>query len=234
MEGNTEEVTNKGETGNSNLSRGMIFSFEGIDASGKKTQSLLLHKWLVSKGIPSEYISFPDYSTAIGHEIRGFLSEAKNYSIEARHMLYSVNRLEHREIIEKWLRDGKIVIINRYCESNLAYGTASGLSIEWLRSLESRMPPSDYVFYLKAELQLSKERKSERDKFETDLDFLKRVSAVYNTLAESPNWFTIDADNSIESIHYEISSLAEKLLQQGSFEIKETPIRMNKAEAWKP
>jgi dTMP kinase len=207
----------------------MILVLEGIDASGKKTQSLLLHRWLGSKGIPCEYISFPDYSTAIGQEIRGFLSGRKNYPIEARHMLYSVNRLEHKERIERWLREERIVVINRYCESNLAYGAAAGLRIEWLRSIESKMPEADYVFYLKAEPELSKERKSERDKFEIDLDFLKRVSSVYNALAESPNWFTIDADNSIEIIHYEISRLTEKLLEM-ALKIDERPIRMNSAE----
>ncbi len=211
----------------SRRSRGIIFTFEGLDASGKKTQSLLLHKWFGSKGIPSEYISFPDYSTAVGQEIHTFLSGAKNYPIEARHMLYSVNRLEHKEQIEKWLSEGKIVIINRYCESNLAYGAASGLSIEWLKALESKMPEADYIFYLKAEPELSERRKKNRDTFEIDLNFLKRVSSVYNALAESPNWFTIDADNSTESIHYEVSTLAERLLELAS-EIREKSKRMNK------
>ena len=209
----------------------MILALEGIDASGKKTQSQLLYRWLGSEGIPSEYISFPDYSTPIGQEIGGFLSGTKNYPIEARHMLYSANRLEHKERIERWLGEGRILIINRYCDSNLAYGAASGLSIEWLKSLESKMPPADYIFYLKGEVKLSKERKSKRDKFEIDLDFLKRVSSVYNALAESPNWFTIDADNSIESIHYEISRLTRKLLEEPLFEMKEKPIRMNRTEA---
>jgi dTMP kinase len=194
--------------------RGMILVFEGIDASGKKTQSLLLKKWLGSQGIQSEYISFPDYSTVIGHEIRAFLSGAKSYPIEARHMLYSVNRLENKDTIERWLGEGKIIVINRYSESNLAYGTASGLSMEWLRTLESKMPRADFIFYLKAYPELSKERKSARDKFETDLDFLKRVWVVYDSLAKSPNWFSIDADNSVESIQYEIATLTRKLLQE--------------------
>jgi dTMP kinase len=192
----------------------MIISLEGIDASGKFTQSNLLYKRLQGKGIRTAYISFPDYTSAIGQEIKAFLSGTKDYPTEARHMLYSLNRLEHKKEIETWLNEGKVVVINRYCESNLAYGGASGLSIEWLRSLESEMPQSNYVYYLRAKPSLSNERKaSSRDKFEANLAFLERVASVYDALAESPNWFSIDANNSIENIHYEISRVTEELLK---------------------
>lgn len=213
--------------------RGMIISLEGIDASGKFTQSNLLYKVLQNKSVRTVYTSFPDYTTTIGQEIRAFLSQTKNYTIEARHMLFSLNRLEHKKEIEAWLNEGDIVVVNRYCDSNLAYGGASGLSIEWLRSLESEMPQSNYVYYLRAKPDLSKERKTRsRDKFEMDLAFLERVVSVYDTLAESPNWFTIDANNSVESVHYEILKITEELLKEhkgkeiGLVDKKEKPLKM--------
>ncbi len=191
-----------------------MISFEGIDASGKNTQSRLLYNWLKTRGIRAEYLSFPDYSSSIGKEISAFLSGIKSYGPEARHMLYSINRYEHKDQIERWLGDLKIVIINRYCESNIAYGVASGLSMEWLGQIESRMPQSNYIFFLKATSELSKRRKSSRDKFETDYDYLTRVSKVYEALAESPHWFSMDADRTIDSIHYEIAKLTESLLKE--------------------
>ena len=160
----------------------------------------------------TRYLSFPDYTTSIGKEIRAFLTGSKDYPIEARHMLYSINRLEHKDELERWMKDGATVVINRYCESNLAYGAASGLSIEWLRTLESMMPQADYVFYLRATSGLSKQRKKERDKFEGDIAFLNHVSSIYDVLAENPNWFTIEADDSVNSIQCEISKTVEKLL----------------------
>ena len=199
------------------VDRVLLISFEGIDASGKNTQSKLLHEWLKSNGVQSEYLSFPDYETAIGQEILAFLSGKKHYGLEARHMLYSANRYEHKDQIEEWLKtqkEGSVVIINRYCDSNIAYGVASGLPLQWLKELESRMPQADYVFFLRATPQLSIKRKSKRDKFEVDFEFLNRVSEVYGALAESPNWFSLDADGSIESIHYEITRLANDLLKE--------------------
>ncbi len=198
----------------SHLRQGLLISFEGIDASGKNTQSRLLYNWLKSKDAQAEYLSFPDYSTPVGEEIRAFLSGRKSYGAEARHMLYSINRYEHKDQIERWLRDLKVVVINRYCESNIAYGVAGGLSLEWLRQLESRMPQSNFVFFLNATAELSKQRKSARDKFETDYDYLTRVSKVYEALAESAHWFSLEADNTVQAIHYEVTKLTENLLKE--------------------
>ncbi len=199
--------------------RGVLISFEGIDASGKNTQSKLLHRWLKSKGVQTEYLSFPDYSTTIGAEIQAFLSGNKHYDLEARHMLYSTNRYEHKDQIDKWLENSKVVVINRYCESNIAYGVAAGISLEWLKQIESRMPQSDYVLFLKATPELSQKRKSSRDKFETDVTYLTRVSKVYEALAETPNWLSIDADNTVNLIHYEITKLTQGLLEESGAKV---------------
>lgn len=195
-------------------SQGLLLSFEGIDASGKRTQSLMLFKWLRSIGMRTEYLSFPDYNTIIGGEIRAFLSGKKTYSLEARHMLYSVNRYEHKEQIEDWLRDRRIIVVNRYCESNIAYGTAAGLSLEWLEELEGRMPKSDYVFFLDVTPDVSKDRKPKRDKFEADSEYLARVSSVYRALSERRNWFKVDAANTIDTLHYEVKSITQHLLKE--------------------
>jgi len=195
--------------------RGLLFSFEGIDASGKNTQSRLLFDYLTTKsGFQTEYLTFPDYGTAIGGEIEAFLAGKKEYGLEARHLLYAANRYEKKSTIESWLADGKVLITNRYCESNLAYGVANGLTLDWLKEIESKMPQSDYIFLLNADPELSQSRKErQRDRYEADLSFLKRVSLVYNALVVSGRWFVIDANQTRETIHYEISKLAMSLIE---------------------
>jgi dTMP kinase len=195
----------------------LLLSFEGIDASGKNTQSRLLFDYLGSKsGFHAEYLTFPDYGTAIGAEIQAFLTGKKEYGLEARHLLYAANRYEKKATIERWLSDGKVIIANRYCESNLAYGVANGLSLEWLKEIESKMPQSDYIFLLNADPELSQSRKERlRDRYEADLSFLGRVSSVYNALAVPGRWFAIDANQPRETIHFEISKLAMSLIEVG-------------------
>jgi dTMP kinase len=184
---------------------GVLISFEGIDAAGKNTQSRMLYEYFKRSGTPCEYISFPDYTTPIGLEIRNFLDKKREYNLESRHLLYAANKYEHKERIEQWIREGKLVVINRYSESNLAYGAANGLPLEWLAQVESRLPRSDYVFYLRLAPEVSASRKKNRDRFEADIAFLKRVASVYEALAEPGRWFTISADQPKDLIHYEIA-----------------------------
>jgi len=185
-------------------SSGLLVSFEGIDASGKNTQSRMLCDELKQNGIPFEFLSFPVYSTPIGQEIKNYLSMKRDYSPEAVHALYSANRYEFKQKISSWISIGRFVVLNRYCESNIAYGIADGLPRVWLEELESRMPQSDYVFYLKVSPEKSLERKKSRDRFEADTKFLTRVDDIYDALAVRPRWITVDGDRDSAIVHYEI------------------------------
>jgi dTMP kinase len=190
----------------------ILISFEGIDASGKNTQSRMLFDYLKQQKVPSEYLSFPDYSTPIGQEIRNYLSGKREYNAETRHLLYAANRYEWKERIEDLARKGNFLILNRYSESNFAYGVANGLSLSWLQQMESRMPRSDLVFYLRVPPEVSAKRKGDRDRFESDLAYLKRVSEVYDALAEPGRWFTLDATRPIDLLHYEIVKILENVV----------------------
>jgi dTMP kinase len=192
---------------------GILLSFEGIDASGKTTQSKMLFEYLRRERIPAEYLSFPDYSTPIGQEISNFLVHKREYDLESRHLLYAANKYERKEAIQRWIADGKVVIINRYSESNFAYGVANGLPLEWLEQVEGRLPKSDYVFYLRLSPEVSESRKQRnRDRYETDLGFLNRVSSVYEALAERDRWFIIPAEQSMDLLRYEIAKTVLSLL----------------------
>ena len=193
---------------------GILISFEGIDASGKNTQSKMLFDYMKRLNVSVDYLSFPDYSTAIGQEIKSYLAGKRDYDPETRHLLYAANHYELKESIVRKVRDGVSLVLNRYCESNLAYGVANGLPLAWLENVESLMPPSNLVFYLKIFPEISAKRKGDRDRFEADLNFLKRVSDVYDALAEPGRWFTVDASQRVELVHYEVVKILESVYPQ--------------------
>src|SRR3989442_11291603 len=56
------------------------------------------------------------------------------------YMLYSLNRWENMETINGALKKNDFVICNRYTPSNLAYGEARGLSVQWLPDLDAGLP----------------------------------------------------------------------------------------------
>jgi dTMP kinase len=180
---------------------GKIIVLEGLDKSGKTTQARLLHDHLNDKHKDqTELLSFPDYSTKIGGEIRCFLDGKAQYNSETKHMLLAANRWEKKENILESIKLGKTIILNRYYQSNLAYGLANGLDFEWLSILDRGMPKEDVTIILDINPQISYLRSTENnfvlDEFEKSREFLEKVRINYLELAKVFNWNVLHSENS--------------------------------------
>lgn len=182
--------------------KGYMIAIEGIDAVGKHTHSVLLSSWLKSNGIKTVTISFPDYGTHIGKEIRAFLTKGRDYPIELQHMLFAANRWEKREELETNLRLGKTIIVNRYTESNLAYGLANGLDIQWLTNLEKGIPKTDLVIVLDAPPNslVSRRGGSTKDAYEKSSALQNKAQKAYRELARDNGWKIVDAVGFVEDV----------------------------------
>ncbi len=112
--------------------RGALIAFEGLDQSGKQTQTDALAAALIAAGHSCERLSFPDYSTAIGTEIHQALHGERDYAPDVMQLLYVANRYEFRARLETWVADGRIIVCDRYKASSIAYGEAQGLDAAWL------------------------------------------------------------------------------------------------------
>ena len=180
-------------------SLGIFICIEGIDAVGKRTQSSILSSWLTSKGLSTSTISFPDYGTEIGKEIRGFLLGRKRYPPEVRAILYAANRWEKKGELEATLARTDAIIVNRYTGSNLAYGISNGLPLEWLVNLEVGLPKPDLVLVLDAPpAALQPRRGFNKDTYERNLGLQERARKAYLELAEDLGWKVIDATRGIQ------------------------------------
>jgi len=193
----------------------MLIVIEGSDKAGKATQTQLLADRLAKEGFSVKTMTFPDYSTKIGDEIKAFLHSKRDYPIEVRHMLLSANRWENKAAIEAMLKANKIVILNRYYQSNLVYGLASGLKLEWLQSLDAGLPKEDLVIVLDVSPEVSiKRMQREGDIFEMNDDIVNNVSRLYRELAHKYNWVLINGDRSKEDVHNEILKIVEEKIKQ--------------------
>lgn len=196
--------------------KGVLVGIEGIDAAGKRTQTSLLAEWLRAKGLTVATISFPDYSTSIGREIRDFLHGRKTYPAEVRHMLFAANRWESKAKVEALLRSSDISIVNRYTESNLAYGIANGLSLDWLSNLEVGLPKTDAVLVLDAPPSaLFNRRASAKDRYEMNAKIQEDAREAYKELAPKFGWKLIDASGSIQDTHRSVTAAVAGLVQSG-------------------
>ena len=178
---------------------------EGIDQSGKQTQTHLLSKKLGEHGFKVETLSFPLYSTVIGKEIKNYLQNNSTLPIEAMHMLLSANRWELKSLICEWISQNKYIIIDRYSYSNYAYGNANGLELSWLKALDSGLPSSDLTILLDIPVEVSFSRKNtQRDINERDSNILNKVRKLYLNFARELEWPIINGELNSDEIAKEI------------------------------
>ena len=191
--------------------RGRIIALEGIDQSGKRTQTRLLANELKKKGARISTISFPIYKSPSGRQIQRFLEGKQRQSATALHMLYSLNRWENQEQIIKLVQNSDFVIADRYYPSNLAYGVSRGLSLEWLQGLDRGLPTASLVIVLDVPVPASFARKSRgRDVHEKNRQLLVKVRRRYQTLAKKLGWKMVDATRPVEEVHEAIWRLVRK------------------------
>lgn len=103
--------------------RGVLISFEGVDGSGKSTQARMLHEYLKRLKYNVLFIREPG-GTSVSEAIRAILLDNKNAPMGARTelLLFLAARAELVDkVIAPALRQGKIIITDRFSDSTLAY-----------------------------------------------------------------------------------------------------------------
>ncbi|HUT05891.1 MAG TPA: dTMP kinase [Nitrosopumilaceae archaeon] len=183
----------------------MIVVIEGGDQAGKKTQTELLFKALKKRKIKTKTFSFPDYSTPVGKEIKKYLGGKRKFPPQTIHCLLAANRWEKLNQISQARSKYSVLIMNRYYQSNLIYGLANGLKQDWLENLDVGLPKADLVILLDVSQKESFHRKkTKRDKFEKNEEFLKKISKIYRDIGKKKHWKIIDASQSKEKVHQEV------------------------------
>jgi dTMP kinase len=194
---------------------GTLIAVEGIDQAGKQTVCTWLANELRATGIPTEQTGFPDYSTPLGQEITAFLSGQRAYRAEARQLLYAANRWERAAELRGWLADGHAVVLDRYIASGVAYGTAQGLSMDWMLAVERGLPPADLTILLDITPDVSLARKTTaRDAYEARLDLLARAREAYLTLARGPGWLVVDAATDRDTVRERVLAALQQHLAE--------------------
>ena len=182
---------------------------EGVEGSGKSTQSQLLSQKLSSEGVSNLLVREPG-STNTGEKIRALVLEGSELNALTELFLFSAARSEliQNEIIPA-LDSNTIVVCDRYIYSSIAYqGYAKGLSLDTIDEVNSiatsRISP-DLVFLLDINPKVAFERKKSdpKDRFEKEsISFHNNVRKGYLYLAESNEnaWHIINAEKPTEII----------------------------------
>ena len=176
------------------MERGKFITFEGCDGCGKSTQLKLLSAYLTENNIPHIFTREPG-GGAISEAIREILLSGKNEDMtdECEALLFAAARVQHlHDRVEPALREGKLVICDRYVDSSLAYQAyARGLGAEFVEkinafALQNYRPDVTVFIDLTPEAAfLRKHGADENDRMEkAGMEFHKRVYEGYKAVAE--------------------------------------------------
>ena len=183
---------------------------EGLDGSGKSTQMELLRNHLEERSVPCKYLHFPRleegyYGKLIARFLRGEMGSNEQVDPYLVALLFAGDRADAADLIRQWMKEGYMVIVDRYVYSNIAFQCAKVNDPEermnllnWILSFEfeyHHLPRPDINLYLTVPhdftaKQLRRARngedriylKGERDIHEESLEFQEKVRQVYLTL----------------------------------------------------
>ena len=219
--------------------KGKLIVIEGLDGSGKATQSELLYRELENRGMKLRKLSFPVYDSESSGPVRMYLSgrfgdRPDDVDCYAASVLFAVDRFS--SYMSDWKKDyeeGTVFICDRYTTSNCVFQTSKlpeeerDAYIDWLGGFEYRLlgiPEPDLVIFLNMTEENSEALvearyhgdESMKDIHERDKAYQKkcRESALY--CAARLGWKTVDCDEggkllSIDEIHARVMAAAEEL-----------------------
>lgn len=193
----------------------MLIVIEGIDASGKATQTQRLLDRAIAEQCSATSLSFPRYgrglfADAIAAYLNGRFGDLDAIDPHLVALLFAGDRFEHRSDIVEAMNKHALVVLDRYIASNLAYQAARvepskrAALTQWIQRLEHDvygLPRPDLTILLDlppelaADLLRRKRKRSytddEADLHERDRTFMAAVHDVYGQLAADANWAVV-------------------------------------------
>ncbi|MVB11583.1 Thymidylate kinase [Caprobacter fermentans] len=222
---------------------GRLITIDGLDGSGKATQTDLLCRELERRGVRYRRVSFPDYSAQSSAPVRMYLNgefgdQPGDVNAYAASTFFAVDRFaSFARCWKKDYLDGGLIVADRYTTSNMIYQLAKlpkeewdGF-LDWIQDLEYEklaLPRPDLTVYLELPTEISQKLldhryeggKGRKDIHERNLEFLSacRESAAY--AARRFSWKTVFCEEGKElrkreEIHEEILKLILEELHVG-------------------
>lgn len=204
------------------MNKGLFITFEGCDGCGKTSVIQALSIELQKAGITPLVTREPGGSL-IAEEIRNIILDKKNTMMDPRTeaLLYAASRRQHlAEIVLPALKEGKIVISDRYLDSSLAYqGYARNIGIDAVYSInafaiDDTMPDITFFLDVRPEVALKRiaQNRDESEINRLDLEKLEFHNKVYDAylllLKKFPERIVrIDASKTIEEEVKEIKNI---------------------------
>lgn len=200
--------------------RGKYIIFEGGEGGGKTTQIQALSDWLTVHGI--DHITTKEPGGTPGADALRSILLCKNHKLDPISQLlamYAARRDTLTKIVEPALAAGKWVLSDRAWPSSYAY-QGPYVPTKLIDFLQDDVVPEhaygDCLIHLRVDPKIGLARAHKRNELDKndltafddqELDFHERVLEQYDRLASEDGWFTVDANQSPQSVSEQIRSL---------------------------
>lgn len=202
---------------------GLFITFEGGEGSGKTTQAQTLYRRLVKLDIPTLLTREPG-GTILGEKVASLLkwSEGTGISPMTELLLFNASRSQLvEEVIQPNLKEGKVVICDRYADSSTAYQSyGRGLDLEVVKKINDTAtgglkPDLSVLLDMPVEEGFIRKKSERHDRFEREARvFHQQIRDGFLKMAseEPERWLIIDASQSKEKIREIIWRRVSQLL----------------------
>jgi dTMP kinase len=194
--------------------QGAFICIEGLDGCGKTTQAKLLAKKL-GKSHNAVYTAEPSRGK-IGTYIRNsYLYGEKRLSIVLEALLFAADRIEHLENeVLPALREGHLVISDRYIYSSLAYQGAAGLSLEWIETVNVHARKPDLAVFVDVDLETVIRRLKAQKSVMENTETLQKVRDVYLKFVAKGELVGIDGNRGKTEVAEALADVVLKFLNR--------------------
>jgi len=196
--------------------RGFFICVEGLDGCGKTTQAKILVRRLQKIGYNAIYTAEPSRGK-IGRFIKRYcLHGKKRVSGIVEALLFAADRYEHVETeIIPALKDGKVVVSDRYMYSSLAYQGAAGLNLDWIRRINEHAVSPNLAIFIDVEPDTVIKRLKPKKSVMENLETQRKVREVYLKFVENGELVRVDGNKSKSEVAEEIFSIVLDCLKGG-------------------
>jgi dTMP kinase len=197
--------------------KGVFIVIEGLDGSGKTTQSKILANKLSEKHkvLCTAEPSHGKVGTFIRNDC---LYEEKRLPTEVEALLFAADRIEHLQTeLAPALSEGKIVICDRYIYSSLAYQGSAGLSLDWIKTINARALEPDFALYIDVSPERVLERLQRKKSVMETLETQKKVREIYLKYVEKGELIRIDGDKNKDVVAQELFLKVLSLIKKANF-----------------
>jgi dTMP kinase len=195
----------------------MIINITGIDGCGKGTQLQYLADYLDSQG--NKVFMSKAYGPSEKEMFSLFVEHSHDIAIM---FLFQALHVQQRTRAEKALKDGAIVLADRWDESYLAYHSQYGILVHYpslrynLNTIAFNRIKPDITFLLKVPVEVSIERCILRGADFFDLkghEYHQSLADQLDEMAKENSWIVLDGTRSSKKIHEEIVQVIESAIK---------------------